>query len=180
MPFNKIEKPLKSSPIYSKNSAFPFIIVIGIFDGSVGILRNLPLHLHIEKYNAAILIVQQSSILPKKMLIQSLADQNLSPVIAATNGAVVKSNQIYLAPAGKDIIITKGRIAFYKPSVGESSIPVIKQVFKSLPFEATTHCIGVVISANHSDGTAGFHSLKSKGGWQFLQIKYKRRKYVEF
>ena len=164
MPFNKIEKPLKSSYPFSKKTSFPFIIVIGIFDGSVAILRNLLLRLHIERHHAAILIVQQSSILPKKVLIQSLAGQNLPLVVAAANGAVLKSNQIYLAPAGKEITISKGRIVRCKPGIGESSTPVIDQVFQSLAVDAGEQGIGVVISANNADGAAGLRFIEKQGG----------------
>jgi len=164
-------KSLKEKNESAKKSIFHKIIVIGSSTGGPRALQQviplLPSNLH-----APVLVVQHMPAGFTKSLAERLNSQSMIKVIEASEGDILESGTVYIAPGDyhmtikqkkingdiKDVIaLTKGeKVQGVRPSVDvllNSVTPIFGQ-----------NSLGVILTGMGSDGTDGIKKLKLAGG----------------
>ncbi len=81
----------------------------------------------------------------------------------------LKSDHIYLIPAGSDGVVRDGCIHLQPPVDGHVSTPSVNVLFQSLAESFQTYAIGVVLSGTGSDGVIGCRAIKKSLGMTFAQ-----------
>ena len=164
-------KSLKEKNESPKKSIFHKIIVIGSSTGGPRALQQviplLPSNLH-----APVLVVQHMPAGFTKSLAERLNSQSMIKVVEASEGDILESGTVYIAPGDyhmtikqkkingdiKDVIaLTKGeKVQGVRPSVDvllNSVTPIFGQ-----------NSLGVILTGMGSDGTDGIRKLKLAGG----------------
>ncbi len=119
-----------------------------------GMAYILVQHLHPEHQSALSAILQRVTNLP---------------VIEISDNVHVEPNNIYVIPTGKILVATDGILKLSpRSSNGKLNLP-IDIFFSSLAEVHQTHAIGMVLSGNGADGTAGLKEIKAHGGLTIAQ-----------
>ncbi len=91
------------------------------------------------------------------------------PVRDATDGAVVKSDHVYVLPANRTLTIADGRLHLAARDGAETQPTGIDQFFQSLAVDLGPGAVGVILSGTGSDGTAGLQAIKTRGGTTYAE-----------
>lgn len=99
--------------------------------------------------------------------------QNCSPipVLEISDDLTVEPDHIYIIPSNKMLISNDGKLEL-KPRPDKADGQLILPIdlfFISLAEVHQSHAIGVILTGNGSDGTAGFKAIKDNGGLTFVQ-----------
>ncbi len=145
------------------------IVVIG---GSAGSLQVLQTILSALPWNfpAAVFIVLHTSEDSPGLLPEILNRYSKLPVMYAVHNAELLPSRVYVAPAGqRHLFLDRGNIRL-KPGPRENrSRPSIDVLFRSASQAYGNRVIGVVLSGNLDDGTAGLLAIKDRGGIAVVQ-----------
>src|SRR4030067_1135437 len=162
---------LKEKNESPKKSIFHKIIVIGSSTGGPRALQQV-IPLFPSNLHAPVLVVQHMPAGFTKSLAERLNSQSMIKVIEASEGDILESGTVYIAPGDyhmtikqqkingdmKDVIVlTKGeKVQGVRPSVDvllNSVTPIFGQ-----------NSLGVILTGMGSDGTDGIRKLKLAGG----------------
>ena len=91
------------------------------------------------------------------------------PVLQAVNGQTLQANHVYTAPPDHHVALHNGCFALSPRTARKSPHLTIDHFFKSLAQEYGSHAIGVVLSGNGNDGSAGVQSLADEGALVLVQ-----------
>ncbi|MHB2026641.1 MAG: chemotaxis protein CheB [Elusimicrobiota bacterium] len=118
---------------------------------------------------AAFVLVPHLAPQYKSHLAEILARTIKLPVSEVKNGDKVSPNRIYILPPNRAMLI-KGGILHLSASGHKSDwLNPIDSFFRSLADDWKTMAIGVLLSGEGSDGTAGLRAIKENGGTTFAQ-----------
>src|SRR3954471_24327227 len=141
-------------------------IVIGASAGGMDALqvlvRGLPPDLA-----AAVFIVMHVGI--RSHLAQILDKAATLPVVPADTGMTIEKGQIYVAAPGKHLLIHDGHTLLRRGPRENLSRPAIDPLFRTAAASRGGRVIGVVLSGNLNDGTAGLRAIKRCGGLAVVQ-----------
>src|SRR5688500_9485005 len=143
------------------------IIVIGTSAGGLEALRRLTADLPSD-LPASIFVVQHCSPGPSrlaKILSRSGPLRTISPV----NHEAIQSGLIYVAPPDRHMLIQDGHVCTSQGPKENRSRPAIDVLFRSAARSYGARVIGVVLSGNLDDGTAGLMAITSAGGLAIVQ-----------
>ncbi len=145
----------------------PSIIVIGTSAGGVEALCALTAGL-ITPLPTPILVVihlgAQRSELPSL-----LNDCGPTPTSHGEDGVLVRPGNIYIAPPDRHMIIVGRRLRLTHGPKENWARPAIDPLFRSAAESYGTGAIGVVLTGNLDDGTAGLYEIKQCGGIAIAQ-----------
>jgi two-component system chemotaxis response regulator CheB len=143
------------------------IIVIGASAGGVGALRALAAGLT-PPLPAPILVVlhlgAQRSQLPS--LLNSCGP---TPASHGEDGVLVEPGHIYVAPPDRHMIVVGGRLRLTRGPKENWARPSIDPLFRSAADSYGARAIGVILTGNLDDGTAGLYEIKRRGGIAIAQ-----------
>ena len=144
------------------------VIGIGASAGGLealqGLFQAMPANL-----NVAFVVVQHLSPDFKSMMDELLSKNTLMPTHQAVEGEELKSNSVYLIPAGKLMRIVEGRIYLSDlPPDNRINLP-INEFFRSLAEDKQNHAVGIILSGTGSDGSRGVQALKEVGALVIAQ-----------
>jgi two-component system chemotaxis response regulator CheB len=91
------------------------------------------------------------------------------PAAFAVDGEPLLPSRIYVAPADFHLRVAKGRVELSKGPRENWSRPAIDPTFRTAAEEYGPDCIGVVLTGNLNDGTAGLYEIKRRGGIAVVQ-----------
>jgi two-component system, chemotaxis family, CheB/CheR fusion protein len=91
------------------------------------------------------------------------------PVHEVTEPVPVRPNNVYVVPADSELSLKGGALRPVKRQREHGTPGSIDRFFSSLAEELGPRAIGVVLSGNASDGTAGLHEIKAASGVTFAQ-----------
>lgn len=145
-----------------------FIVGVGASAGGLEALEGFFDHMP-HNSNMAFVVVQHLSPDFKSLMDELLARHSQMPIYRVTDGTVLKRNAIYLIPAKKNMILSRGRLLLTEqdPS-GGLNLP-IDIFFRSLAQDAGKRAIGVVLSGTGSDGSRGICDIHQAGGLVAVQ-----------
>lgn len=144
------------------------IIVIGASAGGVEALSKLVKALPTD-LPAAIFIVlhvpaQNTSLMPNIL--------NRCGTLRAwhpEDGAPIQHGQIYIAPPNYHLLVKRGCVHVARGPKENGHRPAVDPLFRTAAQHYGRRVIGVVLSGNLDDGTAGLAAVKSRGGIAIVQ-----------
>jgi two-component system CheB/CheR fusion protein len=145
-----------------------FIVGIG---GSAGSLNAFKALLDALPSNTGAAYVIVSHILPEatSQLAEILSKHTKMKVLVTASAMRIRANRVYVCPPNTDLRI-EGE-AFKVVSPRTRGNVVIDFLFSSLAEAKGTRAIGIILSGNLDDGTAGCKAIRAKGGITFAQDK---------
>jgi two-component system CheB/CheR fusion protein len=161
----------KREKIPSKKAAEPKIVTVVGLGASAGgleafseLLKNLPV-----ETGLAFVFVQHLDPHHTSQLVQILTRETTMTVKEATDGEILRPNQVYIMPPNRELTLEKGAFHLWeRPDIRGRHLP-IDRFFASLAEEQGSLAIGVVLSGTASDGTRGLSAIKEKGGITIAQ-----------
>jgi chemotaxis response regulator CheB len=87
----------------------------------------------------------------------------------ARDGQPVSMGQVYIAPPGKNMLLERGWIRVEDSPREHLNRPAINPLFRSAALAYGRRVIGVVLTGNLEDGTAGLWEIKRRGGIAIVQ-----------
>jgi two-component system CheB/CheR fusion protein len=139
------------------------IVGIGASAGGLESLEQLFQNLPADT-GMAFVVVQHLSPDFRSLMDELLARHSAMPVRNAENGTRVEPNQIYLMPAGKEMIIRERRLVLTDKDPSQALSLPIDQFFRSLANDVGPQAVAVVLSGSGTDGSRGVVEVKRAGG----------------
>jgi len=144
------------------------IVVVGASAGGTEALTQLVQALP-AGFPAAIFVVvhfpgSASSVLPR-----ILSRAGPLPATHPDDGDPFLPGRIYVAPPDCHLMVRDGRMSVRKGPKENNARPAVDPLFRSAARSAGHRVIGVVLSGNLDDGTAGLLSIKQHGGVAVVQ-----------
>jgi two-component system chemotaxis response regulator CheB len=144
------------------------LVVIGASAGGIETLRELVAGLP-RDFPAAICVVLHSSPQSPGVLGAILTRAGSLPAHNARDRERLEPGHIYVAPPDYHLVIEPGRVRVTKGPRENRFRPAIDPLFRSAAQVYGPAAIGVVLTGNLDDGTAGLWTLKQLGGTAIVQ-----------
>ena len=145
----------------------PSIVVIGASAGGVPALRLIAAGLK-TPLPAPILIVLHVGALPSELPFL-LNAAGVTPAKHGEDGEAVRPGQIYVAPPDRHMIVVDGCIRLTRGPKENWARPAIDPLFRSAAEGYGPLAIGVILTGNLNDGSAGLYEIKRRGGIAIAQ-----------
>lgn len=144
------------------------LIVIGASSGGIEALRTIVGSLPADLAVPVCVVVHLA---PSSPLILSdiLGRASRLPVEDAKTGAVILDGHIYVAPPDHHLLIEPGKLRLSKGPKENRARPAIDPLFRSAAQIHGPAAIGVILTGNLDDGTAGLWAIKQLGGIAIIQ-----------
>ncbi len=91
------------------------------------------------------------------------------PASHATDGEAIMPGRIYVASPDYHLLLTQDRIRLVRGPRENGSRPAVDVLFRSAALAFGRRVIGVVLTGNLDDGTAGLAAIKRRGGIAVVQ-----------
>ncbi len=144
------------------------IVVIGGSAGAVDlvseIVRGLP-----PSFPAAVFVVVHFPGSGTSAMPRILSRAGSLPAAHAENESPIKAGRIYVAPPDCHLFLESGNIRLTRGPRENGHRPAIDPLFRSAAHHYGSRVLGVLLSGNLSDGTAGLLSIKQHGGIAIVQ-----------
>ncbi len=144
------------------------ILVIGASAGGVNVLRRLIAGLP-ANFPAAVFIVLHIDWRGPSQLAQILTRAGNLPVAMAVHGEPIPFGEVRVARPDHHLILEQGRVGVVQGPKENRHRPAIDALFRSAAREFGARVIGVVLTGNLDDGTAGLWAIKRAGGLTVVQ-----------
>jgi two-component system chemotaxis response regulator CheB len=144
------------------------VIVIGASAGGVETLQELVRQLP-AGFPGAIFVVLHMDPRSKSYLPAILTRVGHMPAVHPDNGEAIEHGRIYLAPPDHHLIIEHGHIHLSTGPKEQRQRPCINVTFRSAAMSYDGRVVGVVLTGQMDDGTAGLWDIKRRGGVAVVQ-----------
>jgi two-component system, chemotaxis family, protein-glutamate methylesterase/glutaminase len=144
------------------------IVVIGASAGGTEALTELVRGLPAD-FPAAIFVVVHFPASASSVLPRILSRAGSLPAVHPDDGDAFRPGHIYVARPDCHLMVRDSRLSVRKGPRENNSRPAIDPLFRSAARSARQRVIGVVLSGNLDDGTAGLLSIKQHGGVAVVQ-----------
>ncbi|PWC52450.1 chemotaxis protein CheB [Azospirillum sp. TSO22-1] len=98
-----------------------------------------------------------------------LAKAGVLPVAHPADGEAIRCGRIYVAPPDHHLLVEPGRLRLSRGPRENGTRPAADPLFRSAAEAYGSRVIGVVLSGNLNDGTAGCSAVKRRGGTTVVQ-----------
>ena len=144
------------------------IIVIGASSGGMDALKTLLGSLPAD-LPAAVFVVWHVGPNSPNMLPKLLSRVCALKVTAGRNDDPIVHGTVYIAPPDRHLLVDDGRVRVtYGPKENRFR-PAIDTLFRSAAYAYGPRVIGVVLTGQLDDGTAGLWAIKDRGGLAIIQ-----------
>lgn len=145
------------------------IVVIGGSAGSLQVLQSILPALP-WNFPAAVFVVLHTSEDSPGLLPEILNRYSKLPVLYAVHGTEILPSRVYIAPAGqRHMLLDRGKVRLEPGPRENRSRPSIDALFRSASYAYGNQVIGVVLTGNLDDGSAGMLAIKNRGGTAIVQ-----------
>lgn len=144
------------------------LIVIGASAGGVETLRRVVARLPADLPAAVCVVVHIAPTSPS-VLAHILKRAGRLACTQATDGDALNPGQILVAPPDRHLVIEGGRARLTVGPRENGHRPAVDALFRSAAAERGGSVIGVILSGNRDDGTAGMAAIKAGGGATIVQ-----------
>jgi len=142
---------------------------MGASAGGIDVLQTVLATLPLD-FPASTFIVVHASPESPGLLPEILKRCSKLPVMYAVNNAPILPARVYVAPAGqRHMLLKRGRIRLAPGPRENRHRPSIDALFRSASYAYGMQLIGVVLSGNLDDGSAGLAAIKRRGGLAIVQ-----------
>ena len=151
-----------------RDEAPTHVVAIGVSAGGLEALENFFNSLD-DNLGCSYIVIQHLSPDFKSMMDQLLRKYTSMEVSQAEHGETMKSNTVYLVPAGKLLRINENKLVLTDlPKENRINLP-INAIFSKLAQDAEYAVIGIILSGTGSDGCRGIVALKEYGAMVIAQ-----------
>ena len=144
------------------------LVVIGASAGGVDALtelvRTLPATLP-----APVLIVLHLAASSPSLLPRILNRSTEMSVSAAEDGETLEPGCVYVAPPDRHLVVDGGMMRLRATATVNGHRPAVDPLFASAAAAYGANVVGVILSGNRDDGTAGLAEIKAQGGTTIVQ-----------
>jgi two-component system chemotaxis response regulator CheB len=144
------------------------IVVIGGSAGSIeaitGVVRGLP-----PDFPGSVFVVVHFPSSVTSSLPRILSRAGPLPARHARDGEPIEPGRIYVAPPDCHLLLTDGHSRLTRGPKENGHRPAIDPLFRTAAHNYGPRVVGVVLSGNLNDGTAGLLSIKQQGGMAVVQ-----------
>ena len=144
------------------------IVVVGASAGGIEALqhlvRDLPAKLAGSMFVTVHFPEHGTSVLPR-----ILSRAGTHPVLHATDGESIVPGRIYVAPPDFHLLLEPNVVRLVRGPRENGNRPAIDPMFRSAALAFGPRVIGVVLTGNLDDGTAGLRAVKRRGGVAIVQ-----------
>jgi two-component system, chemotaxis family, protein-glutamate methylesterase/glutaminase len=144
------------------------LVVIGASAGGIEALKHLVSGLGPE-LPAAVCVVLHISPSSPSALARILQRAGPLPCHEAMDGERLRTGEIIVAPPDRHLVIEDGRARLSVGPRENGHRPSVDTLFRSAAEDRDGRVIGVVLSGNRDDGSAGLATIKSGGGATIVQ-----------
>lgn len=145
----------------------PRLFVVGASLGGVAALSDLVADLPIA-FPAPVLVVLHADDHPG-ILPDILSSRGALPARHAVDGEALLPGQIYLAPPDRHMSVEVGRLRLTCGPKEHHTRPAIDPLFLSAALTYGQAVVGILLSGDGEDGTAGLRAIKGCGGTTIVQ-----------
>jgi two-component system chemotaxis response regulator CheB len=144
------------------------IVVIGASAGGVDALQRLIAQLPGDLRASIFIVLHISPHLPS-YLPQILRNTGKLPADHPSNGLEIQQGRIYVAPPDHHMLLHSDGIRVIRGAKENRHRPAIDPLFRSAAVSYGPRVIGILLTGNLDDGTAGFIAIKRAGGVLMIQ-----------
>jgi two-component system, chemotaxis family, protein-glutamate methylesterase/glutaminase len=144
------------------------VIVIGASLSGVDALCELIGALPAD-FAAPIFIVQHVASDSPGLLPQILTKAGKLGATHPTSPEVIENGRVYVAPPDRHMLIEKGYVRLFHGPHENLARPAIDPLFRSAALAYGPGVVGVVLTGQFDDGTAGLLAIKDRGGTTIVQ-----------
>jgi len=144
------------------------IIVLGASSGGLEamnkVIRQLPVDLP-----AAVFIVWHMAPDSPGLLPEILSQAGTLPAFHPADFDRIQSGRIYVATPDHHLLVEPGRVRVTRGPKENRFRPAVDPLFRSAALAYGSRVVGVILSGNLDDGTAGLLAVKQRGGLAIVQ-----------
>lgn len=145
------------------------IVVLGTSAGGIEVLRVILAGLPWD-FQASIFIVLHTSEDSPGLLPEILNRRSKLPVLYAVHNAEILPGRVYVAPSGAHhMLLERGRVRLAPGPRENRHRPSIDALFRSAAVSYGARVVGVVLTGNLDDGSAGLGEIKRRRGIAMVQ-----------
>jgi two-component system chemotaxis response regulator CheB len=144
------------------------IVALGTSAGGVEALQKLVAALPSD-YRGALFIVMHVSPEAHSELPGILTRAGALPAVSAADQMPIEHGRIHVAPPDFHLLVERGLLRVVRGPRENRQRPAIDPLFRSVAWAYGSRAIGVVLTGNLDDGTAGLWAIKSRGGTTIVQ-----------
>ena len=144
------------------------LVVIGASAGGIDALREIARGLP-EGFGAPVCIVVHTAPESPGILHEILARAGRLPAVQPHDGERLQPGHLYVAPPDRHLVVEPGRIRITRGPRENRFRPAIDPLFRSAAQVYGPGAIGIVLTGNLDDGTAGLWAIKQLGGIAIVQ-----------
>ena len=144
------------------------IVVIGTSAGGIEALRTLVAALPAD-FGSPVCIVMHMAPQSPGVLHEILARSAKLPVSCASNLERLQPGHIYVSPPNVHLLVEPGTVRLSKGPRENRFRPAVDPLFRSAAQVYGPGAIGVILTGNLDDGTAGLDAIKRLGGKAVVQ-----------
>ena len=162
---NSLQSPVAPTEI----KLVPQLVAIGASTGGPPVIKAI-LEALGSNFSLPIVIVQHIAIGFVEGMASWLAKSIALPVKIAEHEERLQPGHVYLAPAGAQMGLAKGRISLDTEALSENGLrPAVSFLFRSVAEEYGMYGIGVLLTGMGRDGAAELQALRKKGALTIVQ-----------
>jgi two-component system CheB/CheR fusion protein len=165
-----MQEPQDLSPASEPASepAPDLVVGVGASAGGLGALERLfePMPAGL---GCAFVVVQHLSPDFRSHLDELLGRRTVLSVQRAEDGTRLRRDTIYIAPPGKEILLSGGRLLLSEMEASGSTGHLIDHFLRSLAHDAGPRGVALILSGTGSDGTKGLRDVQAAGGAVLVQ-----------
>jgi len=144
------------------------LVVIGASAGGLQALSQLIGALPAD-YRGSVFVVMHTSAGVRSELPSLIGRHTGLPTLHAEDGRDIEPGHVYVAPPDRHLLIVPGRMQVVQGPHENRHRPAIDPLFRSAAWAYGPRVVGVVLTGNLDDGTAGLWAIKSCGGTTIVQ-----------
>jgi two-component system chemotaxis response regulator CheB len=144
------------------------LVVIGASAGGIEAVRTILAGLP-DDFPAPLCVVLHIAPQSPGVLDQILGRASAIPVENARSGGLLRPGRVYVAPPDHHLLVEPGRLRLTRGPRENRFRPAIDPLFRSAAQVYGPGAIGVILTGNLDDGTAGLWTIKQLGGHAIVQ-----------
>jgi two-component system chemotaxis response regulator CheB len=144
------------------------LVVVGASSGGLDAISRFVSHLPPDLEAAVLIVLHMAPTFPRGWA-QRLAQVGPLSTADAVDGEVIRPNRIYLCVPDRHLLIAGAQIRLSRGPKENHSRPSVDALFRSAAYSYGARAIGVVLTGQLDDGTAGLWAIKDRGGLAMVQ-----------
>jgi two-component system chemotaxis response regulator CheB len=144
------------------------MVVIGASAGGLEMLLSVVAALPADLSAAVLVVLHIPAHTPTK-LEQILARVSRLPVVSPNDGDAIMPGRIYVPVTDRHLLVEGNQVRLARGPKENRARPAVDVLFRSAAYFYGPRVIGIVLSGNLDDGTAGLWAIKDRGGIAIAQ-----------